>query len=76
MNMPLLWFRKVLSKDRIEGEGPLILPVEAQIKAWRKANRKMEWGIRMEEFDRIEAPPLFTETDQEQGLIGVVLCYG
>ena len=31
MNMPLLWFRKVLSKDRIEGEGPLILPVEAQM---------------------------------------------
>jgi len=37
MSMPLFWLRRVFLKERIEGEEQLILPVDAQIEAWRKA---------------------------------------
>ena len=72
--MPFLkWLKRPFSKaDPI----PLILPINQQIKAWHKANRKMAWGISIEEFDSIESPPLLTEEDQNNGFAGVVLFYG
>ena len=76
MSMPLFWLRRVFLKDRIEGEEQLILPVDAQIEAWRKANRKMKWGISDGEFEKVEEPPSLTESDQGEGFIGVVLFYG
>lgn len=43
---------------------PLILPFEAQVKAWRKANRRMRWGIRKSEFNLLEDPgPISPDTD-------------
>jgi hypothetical protein len=57
-------------------EQSLILPLKRQIRAWRKANRKMGWGITDEEFDNIEEPPQMTEADRRQGYIGVILSYG
>ena len=44
------------SKRKSRGLDRYILPVPRQIKSWRKANRKMAWGIQKLEFDRIEAP--------------------
>lgn len=54
----------------------LILPLSKQIKSWRKADRKMAWGIPKVEFDQIKAPPLLEEKDRRDGFIGVILSYG
>lgn len=56
--------------------GRFILPISKQIKSWRKANRKMGWGISKEEFERIGMPPKLTENDRKEGFIGVILSYG
>lgn len=53
-----------------------ILPVKDQIKAWRKASRKMKWGVSREEFKAITPPPKLSERDIKQGYSGSVLCYG
>ena len=67
---------KLLLKGKAKDLGRLILPVHKQIKSWRKANRKMGWGIPKDEFDGIEAPPQLTKKDQSEGLIGMILSYG
>ena len=54
----------------------LVLPVHEQIKAWRRANRRMRWGIREDEFRGIEEPPTITGSDIKDGFIGAVLFYG
>ena len=51
-------------------------PVSEQIAAWRKANRKMRWGIPEKEFETISAPPSLTDTDIRDGFAGVILSYG
>jgi len=53
-----------------------LLPVKAQVKAWRKANRKMRWGIADAEFAAIGKPPALTAQDRADGFTGVVLSYG
>jgi hypothetical protein len=53
-----------------------ILSADKQIKGWRKANRRMKWGIPAAEFDIIEPPPQLTSKDKEEGFIGTVLNYG
>ncbi len=53
-----------------------LLPVWRQIRAWRKANRKMGWGIRDQEFKNLPEPPLITVQDRERGYIGLILFYG
>jgi hypothetical protein len=68
--------RKLSLEDQPEDKGLLVLPVHKQIKAWRKANRKMGWGITCDEFDHMEEPPQMTEADRRQRYIGAVLCYG
>jgi hypothetical protein len=54
----------------------LILPVEKQIKTWRKAGRKMCWRIKEEEYKKITNMPLLSEDDIQQGFIGAALFYG
>jgi hypothetical protein len=58
------------------GMRPLILPLGEQIKAWRKANRKMKWCIREEEFRRIQPLPPVDQDDRRCGFIGAALFYG
>lgn len=70
------WFRGLFYKRRPEGQNHLILPIDKQIKAWHKANRKMKWGIRKEEFEMIDTPPALAEVDRREGFAGVVLFYG
>ena len=54
----------------------VILSADKQIKAWRKANRRMKWGIPAAEFKMIEPPPLLTSKDKADGFIGAILSYG
>ena len=69
----MLYFSlKRKSKKQID----LILPIHRQIKHWRKADRKMSWGIQRDEFDRIGDPPQLTEDDKKDGFIGIILSYG
>lgn len=53
-----------------------ILPVQAQLKAWRKANRKMKWGISEDEFSAVDTTPALSEQDRADGFIGNLLSYG
>ena len=73
-----IWIQNLFSKDKSEVQGDQILPMEKQLKAWHRANYKMDWGIRNEEFERFEAslPPPLTDSDRMQGFIGSVLFYG
>lgn len=57
-------------------EHQTVLPIRKQIRAWRRANRKMAWGIRKAEFEVIEEPPELTEDDKRRGYIGIILSYG
>lgn len=54
----------------------MILPFHRQIKAWRKANQKMGWGIKEKEFADLPEHPAITQSEQEQGYIGTILFYG
>jgi hypothetical protein len=67
---------KKLFKGKSKNLPDLILPIPKQIKAWRRANRKMAWGIPPLEFDRIKAPLKLTEDDRRKEFIGVILSYG
>jgi len=46
------------------------------VKAWRRANRKMTWGISREEFESILPAPSITEEDCRDGFVGQILSYG
>lgn len=54
----------------------LLCPVSEQVAAWRKANRKMRWGISEKEFDSISEPPILRDTDISDGFSGAILSYG
>ncbi|MEJ2726372.1 MAG: hypothetical protein P8175_17375 [Deltaproteobacteria bacterium] len=68
--------RSLFSKARDKKEHYLIVSMDKQIKAWRKANRKMSWGIKEEEFGEVQPPPVITEDDRRYGSMGAVLFYG
>jgi len=67
---------KILPLKRLQCQTCLILPLERQIKAWRKANRKMGWGIREKEFAGLQEHLKITDSERKQGYIGVALFYG
>ena len=52
------------------------LSVDRQLKAWRKANRKMKWGISDLELHRLPETPELKPDDLYEGFEGVVLSYG
>jgi hypothetical protein len=64
-------FFKRHSKDN-----QLILSFKDQIKLWKKANRKMKWGISEDEFNRLREPVQLSKEDRQEGFIGSLLCYG
>jgi hypothetical protein len=70
------WLRNLCSKGQPKTEGDLILPIQEQVKAWRKASRKMDWEIADDEFDMLEELPLLKDEDRIQGFVGAVLFYG
>lgn len=69
------WVQTLFSKDKADIDSPF-LPVRKQLKAWRKANGKMSWGIKTKEFEKIEPPPSLTKIDRKHGFEGVALFYG
>lgn len=70
------WFRNLCSMGQPKTEGDLILPMQEQVNAWRKASRKMDWAINDNEFNMLETKPLLSEEDRIQGFTGAVLFYG
>ena len=68
--------RNLLLETQDKKRKYLIIPMDKQMKAWRKANRKMSWGIREEEFDQVQPPPLMAAGDRRYGFIGAALFYG
>ena len=68
-------FRLFQKTDPVDPAG-FILPAARQIDAWRKANRKMKWGIPAQAFSTIKPPPTLSPADREAGFIGAVLSYG
>lgn len=63
-------------KTRSQKENCQILTAPDQLKAWRRANRKMSWGIPEGEFKRICDAPHLTDKDRSDGFIGTLLSYG
>jgi len=66
-----MFFKRISEKHKAS-----ILSLDKQIQGWRKANRKMRWGIHNDEFERIPPLPRLTTADQKEGFSGVILCYG
>jgi hypothetical protein len=66
------WIKRFRSRTA----GGTILPVERQVRAWRRANRRMGWKIPEEAFRRLPPVPVPTPTDCEEGFAGVILSYG
>jgi hypothetical protein len=53
-----------------------VLSLEEQIEAWRRAAKKMGWGIGEEEFRRLGPPPPLTEEERAGGCSGSAVFYG
>ena len=66
------WFKRLRSRTL----GEIILPVERQVGAWRRANRRMGWKIPEADFRRLPPLPVPAPSDEEEGFIGVILSYG
>ena len=75
---PFIWIQNIFLKNKSAGRDDKVLPMQEQLKAWRKANHKMGWGIKTDEFEGIETllPLPLTDDDRMQGFIGSVLFYG
>lgn len=71
-----LMFPLFRHKSRSDDASNYILPAAEQIKAWRKANRRMKWGIAEEAFAGVGPPPDVIPQDRSDGFIGAILCYG
>jgi hypothetical protein len=69
---------KTFSRSISKSRGATILKMKKQIRVWRRADRKMGWGIDNEEFGVLEAslPAPLTDHDRRRGFIGTVLFYG
>jgi hypothetical protein len=65
-----------IKRFRSRRHGETILPVERQVRAWRRANRRMGWKISDRAFRRLPPAPVPTPTDCEEGFTGVILSYG
>lgn len=72
----LLVKRGSSSKRKSKTKFDPILSIDKQIEHWRKANKKMSWGIQEDEFDRLGDPLQITEEDKKDGYISIILSYG
>ena len=72
----IAWLQKIGLTGRSNEKDTLFLAASEQIKFWRKANRKMDWGITPDEFEMLDAPPLITPEYRRKGFRGTVLFYG
>jgi len=74
--MASLFFKGISGKTAAEHGGYLDHPISNQIRSWKKANRKMGWGITTEEFHKIEALPGSPERTPGHEPTGGALFYG
>jgi len=74
---PFHFIHNLFLKGNAPPRSAVILPMKEQIKAWRRANQKMGWGIDTGEFEKlgVSSPPL-TDDDPMCGFIGTALFYG
>ncbi len=63
-------------KAKSQGQNHLLLPIDRQIRAWKRANRRMGWGITEKRFQGIGVPPSLTKTDLQDGFVGIGLFHG
>jgi hypothetical protein len=73
---PLVWLRKKGFWGKPKKGDESILNFQEQIRAWRKANRKMGWEIPQEEFDKQEKSTALTDDGVNHEFIGTALFYG
>lgn len=75
---PFRLIQNIFSKSKTVIQDAIILPIKEQKKAWRRADRKMGWGIDNEEFEMLETslPLNLTDDDRMNGFIGSALFYG
>ena len=75
---PFRFIHNIFFKGGTPGRDATILRMKEQIKAWRRANQMMGWGIPNNEFEMLSAslPPPLTDNDRMRGFIGSVLFYG
>jgi len=75
---PFRFIHNILLKANAPSREVIILPINQQIKAWQRANRKMGWGIDNNAFEKLSVslPPQLTDKDRVYGFIGAVLFYG
>ena len=73
---PVNWLLRLLAPRKDESRGPFMIPVDEQIRAWRRANKKMNWEIGEKEFQGIGSPPLLTDGGPDQGFAGAAIFYG
>lgn len=69
------WFTR-LFKGTQPLKKPMILPLETQIKAWKRANRRMNWRISNKAFSNIGAAPPLNAELKDEGFMGPALFYG
>ncbi len=51
--IPVNWLLRLLSPKKGEFAEPFMFPLEEQIRAWRRASKKMNWDIGEKEFNGI-----------------------
>ena len=73
---PIDWFRNLYSKGQPKKQDESILTIQEQLKAWRIANRKMDWNIPLAEFDEQEIISSSAGSSFNQGFVGTALFYG
>lgn len=75
---PFRFIHTLFLRADTENRNPTILSVEDQINKWRRADRKMDWNIGKDEFERLETLPVpaLTDKDRMHAFIGSVLFYG
>jgi hypothetical protein len=73
---PIDWLRNLYSKGQPKKKDESILTVQEQLKAWRIANRKMDWNIPLAEFDEQEIISSSADSSFNQGFVGTALFYG
>lgn len=70
------WLSRLFFPKKSEFTEHVILPIDEQISAWRTASKKMKWDIGEKEFIGLGSPPPLTDSDLEQGFVGIALFYG
>jgi hypothetical protein len=72
------WYHNLFLKFAHKDDRDPVLSVKEQIRYWQKASRKMNRRISTVEFEKLNAtpPPTSTEEDRARGFIGLALFYG